>query len=73
MKYFNEITQMGKIYDQMHLAASVGMVKDEVNSIKHQISKATRLTEVKELTSRLVEIAAAFKEELELAALKGKS
>ena len=70
---FNEITQMGKIYDQMHLAASVGMVKDEVNSIKHQISKATRLTEVKELIDRSVEIFETFEEELELAALKGKS
>ena len=70
---FNEITQMGKIYDQMHLAASVGMVKDEVNSIKHQISKVTRLTEVKELIDRSVKIFETFEEELELAALKGKS
>lgn len=70
---FNEITQMGKIYDQMHLAASVGMVKDEVNSIKHQISKVTRLTEVKELIDRSVKIFETFEEELELAALTGKS
>ena len=70
---FNEITQMGKIYDQMHLAASVGIIKDELESIMHQMSKATRLTEVKELTSRLFEITETFQEELELAALKGKS
>ena len=37
------------------------------------MSKATRLTEVKELTSRLFEITEIFQEELELAALKGKS
>ena len=70
---FNEITQMGKIYDQMHLAASVGIIKDELESIMHQMSKATRLTEVKESTSRLFEITETFKEELELAALKRKS
>jgi len=57
----------------MHLAASVGMVKDEVNSIKHQISKVTRLTEVKESIDRSVEIFEISEEELELAALKGKS
>ena len=38
MKYFNEITQMGKIYDQMHLAASVGIIEDELESIMHQMS-----------------------------------
>ena len=70
---FNEITQMGKIYDQMHLAASVGIIKDELKSIMHQMSKATRLAEVKELIDRSVEIFETFEEELELAALKRKS
>ena len=39
---FNEITQMGKIYDQMHHATSVGIIEDELESIMHQMSKATR-------------------------------
>ena len=64
---------MGKIYDQTLLTASEGMVKYKVNSIMHQISKVTRLTEVKELIDRSVEIFETFEEELELAARKGKS
>jgi negative regulator of replication initiation len=63
---------MGKIYDQMHLAASVGIIKDEIKSIKHQILSTKRLAEAKELIDRFVEITETLEEELELAALKEK-
>ena len=70
---FNEITQIGKIYDQIHLAASVGIIKDELKSIKHQILSTKRLAQAKELIDRSVGIIETFEEELELAALMGKS